>query len=304
MSSGAAWATVEAETAADELMVCANCGIAQVDDIKLEGCAGCQLVSYCSDKCQEEHQEQHEEECKRIAAELHDRELFEQPDDCHLGECPLYFLPMPIDLKQSSFYSCCCKTICTGCVYANLKSCGSRNCPFCREPVVDEEEDEKRLMKRMGVNDPAAFRQMGVRHDVDGDYDKAAEYRIKAAELGDLIAHYNIGCMYEEGEGVEKDLEKAMYHWEKAAIGGHPGARYNLGCVEEDNYGNIERSVKHLIIAANLGDEKSMKDLWTHYSRGNITKEDLDATLRSHHAAVDATKSLQREEAEAFFIQR
>jgi hypothetical protein len=83
MSSGAAWAAVEAEAAADKLMLCANCGIAQVDDIKLEECDGCDLVKYCSDKCSEEHQEQHEEECKKRKAELHDRKLFTQPENLH-----------------------------------------------------------------------------------------------------------------------------------------------------------------------------------------------------------------------------
>jgi hypothetical protein len=50
----------------------------------------------------------------------------------------------------------------------------------------------------------------------------------------------------------------------------------------------------HFIIAANLGFDESMKCLWDHYSAGNITKEDLDATLRSHQVAMDAMKSAQR----------
>jgi hypothetical protein len=45
MSSAAAATEVEAEKEAEE-ECCANCGIAQVDDIKLEECAGCQSVSY------------------------------------------------------------------------------------------------------------------------------------------------------------------------------------------------------------------------------------------------------------------
>ena len=45
-----------------------------------------------------------------------------------------------------------------------------------------------------------------------------------------------------------------------------------------------------------------MKALWWHYSAGYITKEDLDATLRSHQAAIDATKSEQREEADALLL--
>jgi TPR repeat protein len=105
--------------------------------------------------------------------------------------------------------------------------------------------------------------------------------------------------VYRRGEGVEKDEEKEVYHLKKAAIGGQHDARYNLGHMEEEN-GNMERAVKHFIIAANLGDEESMKELWRHYSKGDITKEDLDATLRTHHAAIDERKSPEREAAEAF----
>ena len=82
------------------------------------------------------------------------------------------------------------------------------------------------------------------------------------------------------------DYGKMVHHYEKAAIGGHPSARYNLGCYEEAN-GNMERAVKHFIIAANLGHDKSMKELRWYYSEGNITKEKLDATLRGYQAAID-----------------
>ena len=72
-----------------DICCCANCGIAEVDDIKLEECDGCDLVKYCSDNCKDEHREQHEEECKKRTAELHDKELFTQPDGSHLGESSL-----------------------------------------------------------------------------------------------------------------------------------------------------------------------------------------------------------------------
>ncbi len=155
-------------------------------------------------------------------------------------------------------------------------------------------------MKRIKANDPAAIREMGTRRYHQGDYDTAFEYWTKATELGDLVAHNQLGVMYMKGEGVEKDEEKAVYHLEKAAIRGHPTARYNLGCYEGSN-GGIERAVKHHVISANLGYEKSMKSLWKYYSGGNITKEDLEATLRTHQAAIDAMKSPEREEAEKFW---
>ena len=154
-------------------------------------------------------------------------------------------------------------------------------------------------MKRVKVNDPAAVSYMGRRRYDEGDYDKAVEYYNKAAELGDARAHYQLGCVYYMGHGVEKDKEKEVYHWEKAAIGGNPIARHELASIEEEN-GNTERAVKHYIIAANLGYEGSMQVLWEYYSIGNITKEKLESTLRTHKAAIDATKSSQRDAAEAY----
>ncbi len=51
-------------------MCCASCGIAEVDDVKLMPCDGCDLVRYCGDACRELHKSEHEEECKKRNAEL------------------------------------------------------------------------------------------------------------------------------------------------------------------------------------------------------------------------------------------
>ncbi len=177
--------------------------------------------------------------------------------------------------------------------------CRSSNCPFCREPLVDDEEVKKRIMERVKANDPAAMVQMGNRLYHEGDHGKALEYWEKAAKLGNSDAHWEVAGAYLEGEGVEKDGGKAVYHAEQAAIGGHHAARHNLGCTEAAN-GRMDRAVKHFIIAANLGYEKSMKKLWKQYADGNVTKEDLDATLRTHQAAINEMKSEDRDLAEKF----
>eukprot|EP00985_Skeletonema_marinoi_P009052 scaffold4148_cov170-Skeletonema_marinoi.AAC.4 len=101
-----------------------------------------------------------------------------------------------------------------------------------------------------------------------------------------------------EGEVVEKDEKKGLYYLEEAAIAGHPDARYNLGCDEGINQ-RYERAAKHFIIAANLGHDKSVQVLKESYAAGKVSKEDFAATLRAHQAAVDATKSPQREAANA-----
>ena len=48
----------EAE-AAEAMMCCANCGKAEVDEIKLKFCTACKLVKYCSVDCQKNHQSKH-----------------------------------------------------------------------------------------------------------------------------------------------------------------------------------------------------------------------------------------------------
>ena len=84
---------------------------------------------------------------------------------------------------------------------------------------------------------------------------------------------------------------------EEAAIGGHPIARYDLGVLEWNN-GNAERAVKHWVIAARQGDDHSIKELIDMFKKGLFEKEDLATALRAHKAAVDATKSPQRDEAD------
>jgi hypothetical protein len=64
--------------------------------------------------------------------------------------------------------------------------------------------------------------------------------------------------------------------------------------------GRYERAFKHFIIAAKLGDDDSLTALKLGYKKGDVSKEDFAAALRGHQAAVDATKSPQREKGEAF----
>jgi hypothetical protein len=282
--------------------VCANCGIAGVDNIRMEDCDGCDLVKYCSDNCREEHREEHREECQKKADKLHDKRLFTQPDGTHLGECPICFLPMPLDASKTTFMSCCGQTICNGCCYAHMMSnkhnrVKASRCLFCRTSAMDVEEYRKRRNERIEANDPAVLSFRGLEYYEAGDYDKALKYWTKAAELGYAEAHHRLGYQYYEGVGVDKDEKRGAYHWEKAAIGGHPQSRYNLALYDEEN-GNMEKAARHWIIAANLGCGESMKELLEAYKNGYFTKEEYGATLRAHQAAVGATKSAQRDAAE------
>jgi tetratricopeptide (TPR) repeat protein len=292
------------EVVVTDIVCCASCGIAAVDNVTLKLCDdGCDLVKYCSDNCQEIHREQHEAACKKRKAELHNKQLFTQPDSSHFGECPICCLPLSIDKRKSTLNTCCCKIICKGCDYANKKrehELGLElRCPFCRDPLVKSQETaDKQAMERVKKNDPVAMTYLGSKHSSEGDYGKALKYLTKATELGYVAAHFHLGDMYYEGEGVEKDMKKAIHHFEEAAIGGHPSARGLLANHEIEN-GRFDRAAKHHIINANLGDEESLKCIKDLFMQGIVSKEEYAAALRGYQATVDATKSAERDEVEA-----
>ena len=289
-----------------ENVCCASCGIDGGEDTKLMKCTACYLVRYCSVKCQKEHRPKHKRECKKRAAELRDELLFKQPESSYLGDCPICMVPLPLDIQKSSMQSCCSKVVCCGCDYANKKREEEmrlvQSCPFCRKALPrTKEEGDKLRMKRIEANDPFAICQLGVEQFEKGDNKRAFEYWTKAAKLGDADAHCRLALLYQLGERFEKGNE--IHHLEEATIGGHPTARYMLACCEHNN-GNIRRAVKHWIIAASQGDEDSIKELMDMFKIGFLEKDVLAATLRAQKAAVEATKSPQRQAAEEWKVKR
>ena len=287
---------------ADTTMICcASCGIAQKDDIKLKKCTACYLVRYCSINCQRNHRPKHKRECKKRAAELRDEILYKQPESSHMGDCPICCLPLPIGEHESALMACCSKRVCYGCGNANknreVEGNLQQKCPFCRNALpLTEEGAKKQWLKRVEANDPVAICIMGTKSLIERDYKSAFEYWTKAATLGDALAHYQLSIFYRDGQGVEKDEKKELHHLKEAAIGGHPSARHNLGCFEGKKF-RMDRAVKHYIIAAKLGYDKSLESVKTLYKAGYVSKDDFAAALRGYQAAIDLTKSPQREEA-------
>lgn len=307
--------SADLEGKAAMIMMCCGCascvcasGIAELDDIKLMESA---LARYCSDDIRKpEHWTQPQPRLLQQHGtifykgdEERDKILFRQPESSHLGDCPICFLPLPLEHDKSILHSCCSKIVCKGCSYVNtireFKENSHHACPFCRQPLPKTREDaERNRMNRIAANDPVALRRTGSKYQHEGDYERAIEFYTRAADLGDADAHFDLSLLYQKGEGVEKDEEKEVYHLGEAAIRGHPDARCNLASYEGQNDERIDRAVKHLIIAANLGHGESMQMLKELNELGSVSDAAFVVTLRTHEAAVDAMKSPQREEAE------
>jgi len=89
-------------------------------------------------------------------------------------------------------------------------------------------------------------------------------------------------------------------HYDELAAIGDPLARHNLGNTE-DNAGNINRALKHYIIAAGSGQSDSLKAIRELYSSGHATKDDYTKALRDYQAYLEEIKSEQRNKAAAAF---
>ena len=51
---------------------------------------------------------------------------------------------------------------------------------------------------------------------------------MRTAERGHAEAQYQLGLLYEYGNGVEKDIARAVEYYQKAAEQGHPKAHATL----------------------------------------------------------------------------
>ena len=130
------------------------------------------------------------------------------------------------------------------------------------------------------------------------DYTKALELWHRASELGLSKAYTNIGLAYMLGNGVRVNEKKAIQYWELAAMGGDASARHNLG-IDEAYSGNIDRAIKHYIIAIRSGFVNSLEKIKGLYSNGQATKDDYTKALRLYQAYLGEIKSIQRDEAAA-----
>jgi len=297
------------------ISVCANCGKEGSSDEINNICNKCKQVKYCNAACKKKHRSKHKKQCEEHlklaaahSAKLHDEKLFKQPPP-QFGDCPICFVQLPTPIAGRRYYACCGKEICGGCCYAPVydnqgNKVDDKKCPFCRTPwPTSDEEVMERYKVRMELSDPIAIFNVGVKYR-DGkygypqDHNKALELWHQAAELGYAEAYLNIGYAYSNGKGVEVDKKKAKHYYELAAIKGDVLARHNLG-VNEYHLDNMDRAIKHFIIAVGYGSSQSLDNIKMIYSKGYATKDDYMKALQSYQEYLGKIKSSQRDKAAA-----
>ena len=129
------------------------------------------------------------------------------------------------------------------------------------------------------------------------DYEKAATWYLKAAELGDAEAQNEVGELYEAGNGFLQDHKKSHYWYEKAAAQGNAWALYNLGSLYWYGY-VVERDDKkartYFESAIAKGNPSAFWALGAMYFHGHGVSKDIGkakgywergAKLRSNQSA-------------------
>ena len=96
-----------------------------------------------------------------------------------------------------------------------------------------------------------------------GDYATALREFKPLAEKGDAYAQYNLGVMYDNGQGVPKDYKTAVKWYTLAAEQGNADAQSNLGVMYYHGNGVPEDNVRaHMWfnLSASTGQENAIKN--------------------------------------------
>ena len=112
----------------------------------------------------------------------------------------------------------------------------------------------------------------------EGNYETAFEVFQSLAEEGDAFAQFNVGAMYNNGEGVPADDSEAVRWYRAAAEQGHALAQFNLGIMYDNGEGVIQdysEAVRWYRAAAEQGYAPAQTNLGLNYLLGEGVPESL-----------------------------
>ncbi len=109
---------------------------------------------------------------------------------------------------------------------------------------------------------------------VEDDRETMRWFRI-AAEQGDARAQFNLGTMYDHGDGVIEDDAEAARWYRMAAEQGHASAQFNLGLMYDNGLGVIEDdTLAHIWFnIASANGRVSVAGIGPEESRANLERE-------------------------------
>ena len=152
-------------------------------------------------------------------------------------------------------------------------------CLFLSTPVLaDNLSHWQKLADKGSAN--AQF-NLGAMYDngdgVPEDDTEAAKWYLQAADQGHLNAQFNLGVMYENGEGVAENPVEAATWYRKAADQGDYRSQYNLGALYANGEG-VPQSYSESYVWLNIAAKSGNKNLALKRDRAaeKLTAGELD----------------------------
>ena len=171
-------------------------------------------------------------------------------------------------------------------------------CPFCRaRPSNNDEERLKRLHTRIKHEDPEAMNMLGGYYEggkkgLPKNLKKAKELYKRSYDLGNPTAAFNLSLLHDEHI---PDEVPTKHYTEEGARRGHVGCMCRLADIAYDS-GKYEEATRLYMTAARSGDETAMEAIMGYcYQNRDVSKDDIDTTLRAHKAVIDTGKNEARE---------
>ena len=127
------------------------------------------------------------------------------------------------------------------------------------------------------------------------DYVTALSKYKSAAAKNNASAQYNLGVLYDNGQGVVQDYAEAVRWYKLAAAQGYAKAQYDLGLMYQDGQGvaqDYAEAVRWFKLAAAQSDAKAQYNLGFMYATGRgVLQNNVQAHMWFNIAAVKGDKN-------------
>ena len=124
---------------------------------------------------------------------------------------------------------------------------------------------------------------------------KCIEFMRQSASLGFPPSQHQLGAFHAKGDmGLEENMEEALKYFKEAAEGGNLISRFNLGCTEDIN-GDQVAAMCHWRLSASGGLKRSIHALIKCFHNGFLHHGDLAETLQVMYLARAEMKSEDRD---------
>ena len=214
-----------------------------------------------------------------------------------IRECIELFLTEPLDVRQRNALEC-------GNVMLNdfipdeeFNKIGKRDEALVQTLQLyrEGERDALRLAKVLAEADP--HEADSFRKQVDERVEKENETTLKknrflrqvvAAEQGDVVSQFNLGLMYDTGEGVTQDYQEAVRWYRLAAEQGYANAQFNLAVMYAKGYGvaqDYQEAIRLYQPLAEQGEADAQTKLGLMYANGEGVTQDYQEAVRWYRLA-------------------